>query len=88
MLIGQREGDNKPPATVALSALNFGAYPMSNDLTRLQSRFLGEPARVEKQRPKSAPSSTDRTPKRSALSPSRSTTSTGTTRSGCSWRNA
>ena len=43
MLIGQREGDNKPPATVALSALNFGAYPMSNDLTRLQSRFLGEP---------------------------------------------
>jgi benzoyl-CoA-dihydrodiol lyase len=46
MLIGQREGDNKPPANVALSPLNFGAYPMSNDLTRLQSRFLGEPARV------------------------------------------
>ena len=46
MLIGLREGDNKPPATVALSPLNFGAYPMSNDLTRLQSRFLGEPARV------------------------------------------
>ena len=46
MLIGQREGDNKPPATIALSALNFGAYPMSNDLTRLQSRFLGEPQRV------------------------------------------
>ena len=46
MLIGQREGDNKPPATVALSALNFDAYQMSNDLTRLQSRFLGEPARV------------------------------------------
>ena len=47
MLIGQREGDNKPPATIALSALNFGAYPMSNDLTRLQSRFLGEPQRVQ-----------------------------------------
>jgi benzoyl-CoA-dihydrodiol lyase len=47
MLIGQREGDNKPPATIALSGLNFGAYPMSNDLTRLQSRFLGEPARVD-----------------------------------------
>ncbi|MBV9630924.1 MAG: benzoyl-CoA-dihydrodiol lyase [Xanthobacteraceae bacterium] len=47
MLIGQREGDNKPPATIALSALNFGAYPMSNDLTRLQSRFLGEPHRVQ-----------------------------------------
>jgi benzoyl-CoA-dihydrodiol lyase len=47
MLIGRREGDNKPPATIALSALNFGAYPMSNDLTRLQSRFLGEPHRVQ-----------------------------------------
>ena len=47
MLIGQREGDNKPPATIALSALNFGAYPMSNDLSRLQSRFLGEPQRVQ-----------------------------------------
>ena len=47
MLIGQREGDNKPPTTIALSALNFGAYPMSNDLTRLQSRFLGEPQRVQ-----------------------------------------
>jgi benzoyl-CoA-dihydrodiol lyase len=47
MLIGQREGDNKPPATITLSALNFGAYPMSNDLARLQSRFLGEPHRVQ-----------------------------------------
>jgi benzoyl-CoA-dihydrodiol lyase len=46
MLIGQREGDNKPPAIFALSALNFGAYPMSNALTRLQSRFLGEPERA------------------------------------------
>ncbi|MFZ0117040.1 MAG: 2,3-epoxybenzoyl-CoA dihydrolase [Xanthobacteraceae bacterium] len=52
MLIGQREGDNRPPAAVALSALNFGAYPMSNDLTRLQSRFLGEPARVEEAKAK------------------------------------
>ncbi len=47
MLIGWREGDNKPPAKVALSPLNFGAYPMSNDLTRLTSRFLGEPQRVQ-----------------------------------------
>jgi benzoyl-CoA-dihydrodiol lyase len=52
MLLGQREGYNKPPATVALSALNFGSYPMSNDLTRLQSRFLGEPARVEEAKAK------------------------------------
>jgi benzoyl-CoA-dihydrodiol lyase len=38
-------GDNRP-ATLALSALNFGAYPMSNGLTRLQTRFLGEPDSV------------------------------------------
>ncbi|WP_299693962.1 2,3-epoxybenzoyl-CoA dihydrolase [uncultured Tateyamaria sp.] len=35
------EGDNRPLATVTLSAGNFGAYPMGNDLTRLQTRFYG-----------------------------------------------
>jgi benzoyl-CoA-dihydrodiol lyase len=43
MLIGQMDGDNRPPAALTLAGVNFGAYPMSNDLTRLQSRFLGEP---------------------------------------------
>jgi benzoyl-CoA-dihydrodiol lyase len=43
-LIGEKEGDNRPPATIALSGANFDAYPMSNGLTRLQSRFLGEEA--------------------------------------------
>jgi benzoyl-CoA-dihydrodiol lyase len=33
-------------AMVAVSALNFGAYPMSNGLTRLATRFLGEPESV------------------------------------------
>jgi benzoyl-CoA-dihydrodiol lyase len=33
-------------ARIALSALNFGAYPMSNGLTRLATRFLGEPDSV------------------------------------------
>ena len=33
--------------TVQLSVMNRGAYPMSNGLTRLQTRFLGEPASVE-----------------------------------------
>ncbi len=28
---------------VALSGMNFGLLPMSNDLTRLQTRFLGDP---------------------------------------------
>ena len=30
-----------------LSPLNFGAYPMSNGLTRIATRFLGEPESVE-----------------------------------------
>jgi benzoyl-CoA-dihydrodiol lyase len=47
MLIGQRDEDNKPPATIALSDANFGAYPMSNGLTRLASRFLADPADVD-----------------------------------------
>jgi benzoyl-CoA-dihydrodiol lyase len=47
MLIGAREGDNRPPATLALAEVNFGAYPMSNGLSRLQSRFLANPADVE-----------------------------------------
>ena len=46
-LIGSREGDNKPPAQMALSEKNFGSYPMSNGLTRLASRFLSNPALVE-----------------------------------------
>jgi benzoyl-CoA-dihydrodiol lyase len=33
-------------ATLVLSAANFGTYPMSNGLTRLQTRFLGEPDSV------------------------------------------
>ncbi|MGC1250055.1 MAG: 2,3-epoxybenzoyl-CoA dihydrolase [Xanthobacteraceae bacterium] len=47
MLVGRRDGDNKPPATIALSDANFGAYPMANGLTRLDSRFLANPADVE-----------------------------------------
>jgi benzoyl-CoA-dihydrodiol lyase len=47
MLIGTRDGDNKPPAAIALTAANFGPYPMSNGLTRLASRFLADPADVE-----------------------------------------
>jgi benzoyl-CoA-dihydrodiol lyase len=50
MLIGQLAGDNKPPATLALAGVNFGAYPMSNGLTRLASRFLADPADVDKAR--------------------------------------
>ena len=47
MLIGQFEGDNRAPATLTLGPANFGPYPMSNGLTRLQTRFLGSPEAVE-----------------------------------------
>ena len=43
---GDFEGDNRHVATVTLTQSNFGPFPMSNDLTRLQTRFLGEPERV------------------------------------------
>jgi len=42
MLVGQRDGDNRAPAAMALSEANFGAYPMANGLTRLASRFLAD----------------------------------------------
>jgi benzoyl-CoA-dihydrodiol lyase len=47
MLDGTREGDGAPAATVRLTVANFGAYPMPNGLSRLASRFLGEPGRVD-----------------------------------------
>jgi len=43
MLIGTREGDNRKAAAITLGQANFGFYPMGNGLTRLQTRFLGEP---------------------------------------------
>jgi benzoyl-CoA-dihydrodiol lyase len=50
MLDGARPGDTHPPATIRLTELNFGAYPMVNGLTRLASRFLAEPGRTDKLR--------------------------------------
>lgn len=47
MLLGQRRGDNRPPPKLQLTRLNFGAYPMAHDLTRLQSRFLAEPGKID-----------------------------------------
>lgn len=46
MMEGDFEGDNRPVATITLTEGNFGPYPMSNDLSRLETRFLGEPERV------------------------------------------
>src|SRR5208282_4294873 len=47
MMAGEFEGDNRAPAAITLSEANFGPYPMSNDLTRLRTRFLGEPGKVD-----------------------------------------
>jgi benzoyl-CoA-dihydrodiol lyase len=47
MFLGQRDGDNKPPATLVLAAANFGPYPMANGLTRLGCRFLADAALLE-----------------------------------------
>jgi benzoyl-CoA-dihydrodiol lyase len=44
MLIGRRAGDNRPPASIILGDANLsGELPMSNGLSRLATRFLGEP---------------------------------------------
>ncbi len=50
MLEGTLEGDNRPPATLTLSPLNFGAYPTANGLSRLETRFLHDPAALERAR--------------------------------------
>jgi benzoyl-CoA-dihydrodiol lyase len=50
MLDGTREGSNRPAPVLRLTELNFGAYPTVNGLSRLASRFLAEPARVDKLR--------------------------------------
>jgi len=48
MLEGQRDGDNRPPAALRLSGLNFGPLPMGNGLSRLETRFLDAPKAVER----------------------------------------
>jgi benzoyl-CoA-dihydrodiol lyase len=47
MLAGAREGDDRPPAALRLTTMNFGAYPMAGGLSRLAQRFLGEPGRAD-----------------------------------------
>ncbi len=47
MLDGVFDGSNLPAATVRLTSMNFGPYPMGNGLTRLATRFLAEPTHVD-----------------------------------------
>ena len=46
MMEGDFEEDNRPVATITLSSGNFGTFPMANGLSRLETRFLGEPEMV------------------------------------------
>jgi benzoyl-CoA-dihydrodiol lyase len=50
MLVGQRDGDNRSPAAIALGEVNLAinCVPMSNGLTRLATRFLDDGAAWEK----------------------------------------
>ena len=50
MLIGTIQGDNRPPPAIELSAMNFGPYPMSHGLTRLESRFQAAPSDLDRVR--------------------------------------
>jgi benzoyl-CoA-dihydrodiol lyase len=47
MLDGTFEGDNRPAATIRMTAMNFGPYPMSNGLSRIASRNLDNPAHAD-----------------------------------------
>jgi benzoyl-CoA-dihydrodiol lyase len=50
MLIGSRQGDNRPPPALQLTAMNFGPLPMSHGLTRLASRFQADPTDLDRAR--------------------------------------
>ena len=82
VMFADARGDNRG-RRLHLSPLNFGAYPMGNGLTRLATRFLGEPdsfAEARATHRRGAAGAGMRT--RSAWSPSPMTSRTGTTRCG------
>lgn len=47
MAEGMFEDDDRPIATLSLTEANFGRYPMSNGITRLETRFWGTPEALE-----------------------------------------
>ena len=48
MLDGIFQDSCEPPAVLCTTEMNFGNLPMSNSLTRLQTRFLNQPEEVKK----------------------------------------
>ncbi len=47
MLDGTFEGGNRPPARLRPGRMNFGPLAMANGLTRIETRFLGEPDKID-----------------------------------------
>lgn len=43
MMEGEFEEDTRPVATIKLTESNFSGYPMANHLSRLETRFFGDP---------------------------------------------
>ena len=74
--------DPDRPNTIALSAMNGGPLKMSNGLTRLETRFLGDPERVAELLARAGPASTREAAYERGSSPLRPTSSTGTTKCG------
>jgi benzoyl-CoA-dihydrodiol lyase len=51
MLMGHRDGDNRPPASIVIGDANLGeAFAMSNGLSRLSTRFLDDAEAVARVR--------------------------------------
>ena len=47
MLDGTLERDNRAPAMLRTGAMNFGPPTMANDLTRIESRFVGDASKID-----------------------------------------
>lgn len=47
MLEDQFDDDERPAPVIRLSEGNFGTWPMSNGISRIETRFLGEPESVD-----------------------------------------
>ena len=47
MLDGTLEGDNRAPAMLRMGSMNFGPLTMANDLTRIESRFVGDASKID-----------------------------------------
>jgi benzoyl-CoA-dihydrodiol lyase len=52
MMEGEFEDDDRPEAGIVLTASNFGPFPMANNLSRLQTRFLDNDAALQAAREK------------------------------------